>query len=97
MDHVPIEGVIVGVLQAALSKYPWLMVFITILGVFRAVFKPLMLVFEKLAGATPTLVDDQMLNSFKASKWYKGMSWFVDYAMSIKLPQLPPVDDQKPK
>lgn len=68
------------------QKYPNAVMVLTAVGVLRAIFKPLMGVWEAYVASTPSVSDDEVLNNFKTSKLYKALAWFVDYAASIKLP-----------
>lgn len=68
------------------GKYPSVVMVFTVVGVLRAVFKPIMAVAEKYVEATPTISDDELLGKVKASAIYKGIAWLVDYVSSIKLP-----------
>ena len=68
------------------SKYPTATMIFTAVGVLRAVFKPLMAVWESYVASTPTVNDDEVLKTFKSSGLYKALAWIVDYAASIKLP-----------
>jgi hypothetical protein len=68
------------------QKNPSLLGFFAAMGVFRAVFKPIMLLLEKYVEATPSKSDDEKLEKLKANKHYKALVVVVDYLMSIKLP-----------
>lgn len=52
----------------------------------RAVFKPLMSLIHTVVESTPSTSDDEALSKFEQSKIYKGLSWVIDYLLSIKLP-----------
>jgi len=69
------------------SKYPQLSVVFLVMGVFRAVFKPALLLAEKYVEATPSKDDDEKLAAFKQSKAYQVLSFLADYLLSIKLPK----------
>lgn len=68
------------------TNYPVGAAILMVLGVFRAIFKPLMSVWEAYVKSTPSDSDDKILEGFKASKVYKILVWLVDYLLSIKLP-----------
>lgn len=70
-----------------MQKYPNLMSAFVVMGVLRAVFKPLMTVFEAYVVATPSKDDDSLLAKVKASKSYALVAYVLDYAASIKLPK----------
>lgn len=69
------------------AKYPWALIVVSVIGTFRVLFKPTMTYIETVVASTETKVDDNFLASLKESKIYKGISWVVDYLLSIKLPQ----------
>jgi hypothetical protein len=77
-----LEGAIVGFL----GSNPKLAVLLTVIGVLRAVFKPLMTVIDVYVQSTPSTEDDSKWAAIKATKWYKWAAWVIDYFMSIKLP-----------
>ncbi len=72
-------------------QYPILMTIVMVLGIFRAVFKPIMSVLQAYVLATPTKDDDAQFETFQKSKAYATLVWLVDYLASIKIPE------QKPK
>jgi hypothetical protein len=67
------------------GKYPMLVAVFSIVGVLRAVFKPLMSLIEAYVGATESKKDDAVVEGFKAGKIYKAIVWFIDYFSSIKI------------
>lgn len=79
------EYIIEIVLMLA-QKNPALLGVFALMGVLRAVFKPLMLLLDKFVEATPSKSDDAWLEKLKASKHYQAFAIFVDYISSIKLP-----------
>lgn len=78
--------------QTAL-QYPVLLTLFLVLGVFRAIFKPLMSLVEVYVKATGSASQQATLDGFEKSKFYSALVWFVDFLMSVKLPvQQPPKD-----
>ena len=71
------------------TKFPFMSAVIMIMGVFRVIFKPTMTWISQVVEATPTKKDDEFWAKVQASSIYKKVSWFVDYLLSIKLPQAP--------
>ena len=71
-------------------KYPSVMAVVVVLGIFRMVFKPLVTTYQAYVDATPGKEDDERFEEIKSSSAYKSVSWFVDYLLSIKLPQAKP-------
>jgi hypothetical protein len=69
------------------QKHPGLLSAFAIIGVLRAIFKPMMVVLEAYVDATPSKADDGWLAKFKAGKVYAGIAFILDYAASIKLPK----------
>lgn len=80
-----IESIIPFVLSLV-DKYPASATVFMVIGVLRAVFKPIMTVLAAYVEATPTQADDEWLAKLQENKFYKYFAWFVDYAASIKLP-----------
>lgn len=70
-----------------LGKYPNLMSAFVVIGVLRAIFKPIMVVMDEYVKATPSPDDDSKWAKFKEGKIYAGLAFFFDYAASIKLPK----------
>lgn len=60
---------------------------LVILGVFRAIFKPIMTLLHTYVESTPSKSDNEKLEKFKQTKTYQFLVWFVDYLTSIKLPK----------
>jgi hypothetical protein len=70
-----------------MANHPHLSAVLVVIGVFRAVFKPIMTVLEAYVGATESTKDNELLEKIKGSKTYKVLVWLVDYTASIKLPK----------
>lgn len=81
------EAVLIPFLADMAQQYPVAMAVMVWFGVFRAVFKPLMLAIDSYFTATPSKEDDAKWASLKSSKIYQGLVWLVDYSTSIKLPK----------
>jgi hypothetical protein len=56
-----------------------------IMGVSRAVFKPLMSVLHAYADATESKEDNQLLSKFESSPAYKTIVYVLDWTTSIKI------------
>ena len=69
------------------QKYPGLLSAFAVMGVLRAIFKPMMVMLEAYASSTESKKDDEWLAKFKAGKFYAGLAFVLDYAASIKLPK----------
>lgn len=70
-----------------MMKYPSIASVFVVIGVLRAVFKPLMTLLEKYVEATPSESDNELLKKVMSSKVYAALQWFLDYTASIKLPK----------
>lgn len=68
------------------SKYPVLLTIFAVMGVLRAVFKPLFLFLDAVVIATPGPGDNEILAKVKASKPYQLVATALDYIASVKLP-----------
>ena len=77
------EELILGLLV----KYPVVGTILMVVGVARAIFKPIMSVAAAYVKATPSLKDDAAFEGVEGSKIYKSIAWFLDYTLSIKLPK----------
>lgn len=80
-------NVVASTLANLAVQYPWVMAIVVVMGVFRAIFKPIMTVVEKYVEATPSKSDDAFLAKIKESKVYRAVAWFADYLLSVKLPK----------
>jgi len=78
-----------------LSKSPLFGSAIVMLGTFRLIFKPIMSALMQIVDVTETKTDNEMLQKILDSKWYKVLSWVLDYAVSLKTPQMSKSDDKK--
>ena len=68
-------------------NHPELASVFIVIGVLRAVFKPIQLVVDKYVEATPDKDDDGKWEKIKDSKAYKFIAWLLDYSASIKIPR----------
>ena len=76
---------LVPMLQSAIVKYPKVMIFVSIMGTFRMVFKPLVTFAHAYVAATPSTSDDLKLEKVEASKPFRAIKFLVDYFTSIKV------------
>lgn len=79
------------------QKYPSLVAVFSVIGIMRAIFKPLMSLIESFVLATESKKDDMVLESAKASKIYKAIVWLIDYLASIKVDKLKVAAKDEPK
>lgn len=68
------------------AKYPTAASILIVIGILRAVFKPLQGVVEAYVKATPSLEDDGKWQKIQQHKAFKAVAWLIDYTASIKLP-----------
>jgi hypothetical protein len=90
-DAAPIAPAIVPAVNAPgwlldlVTKYPWLATFVTVLGVFRAIAKPIWSLVLATVAATPTKADDNFIDEQEHSTWWKYLSYAIDWIFSIKV------------
>ena len=91
MDYVsiiePIWKEIGPIIINFAERFPIITSIILILGTFRLSMKPIMSAIEKYVLNTASKKDDKFLNSFKNNIFYKIFVFFLDWAVSIKLPK----------
>lgn len=68
-------------------KYPAIASVLMLMGVLRAVFKPLMSLLHAYVEATPSEKDNELLKKIMDSKAYSVIQYILDYTASIKLPK----------
>lgn len=76
---------IVGFLQGAAEKMPWILSILAIMGTCRVVLKPLFAFLHTAADATETDKDNKALEKIEGSKIYKGFAFVLDWLFSWKL------------
>ena len=69
------------------AKYPAFASVFMLMGILRAIFKPLMGLLHTYVEATPSDKDNKMLEDLKKSKGYASLVWLLDYFGSVKLPK----------
>jgi len=68
-------------------KYPATASVLMVMGVLRAVFKPLFALLQAYVASTPSAADDAVLARIEKSKVVTTAAFVLDYVASIKLPQ----------
>lgn len=76
-----------GLLLLMVQKYPLVSTILFVMGALRTVIKPFMVFYEKHVAETPETTDDEKLAGIKSAKWYKALSFVLDYTASVKLPK----------
>jgi len=68
-------------------NYPEAIAVLSLIGVLRAINKPLFALLRAYAAATKTLRDDEFLIEVEKSKAYQYFVFVLDYLTSVKLPK----------
>lgn len=76
----------VSILSNFAATHPWLASTFMVVGMCRAIFKPLMAFLHSIADVTPSTKDNELLAKAESSKVYSVLSFALDYVASIKLP-----------
>jgi uncharacterized protein (UPF0254 family) len=80
------EQAVVAFVLGLAQKYPLALSVFSVVGVLRAVFKPIVSGLRAVADATPSPKDNALLDKVEGGKVFKAVAWFIDYISSIKLP-----------
>jgi hypothetical protein len=81
-----LEEVIQNVMVMAAQKYPVVLGLFSVIGLMRAINKPLFAFLRTIAKETVTTKDDTLIDSIEQSKVYKSITFVLDWALSVKLP-----------
>lgn len=63
----------------------WLVAFFTIVGILRTCLKPIFSLLHKLAAATPSTADDQVVDRIERSGFVSAITYLLDWLTSIKI------------
>lgn len=74
-----------GFVEPLVVKYPVLATVLMLIGILRAIFKPIVTYLENRAAATPDTADDEKIKAVEASGWYRALAWVLDFGASIKV------------
>lgn len=66
-------------------KYPMVVTIFTVVGILRAINKPLFALLHSYAEATVSKKDDEAVLKIESSKAYTSLVFVLDYLMSIKI------------
>ena len=80
------EALLISLLASAVEQYPVLTSIFIVIGLLRAINKPLFALLRAYAVQTESKADDEFLDQVEASKLYKTISFVLDWTTSIKLP-----------
>lgn len=67
------------------NQYPALASVFMVIGVLRAINKPLFVFLRSVADATPSEKDNQLLDQVERSAVYGYLVFFLDYFASVKI------------
>lgn len=67
------------------AKYPLVVSILSLVGLLRLVFKPVLAWLHARAAATPGTEDDERLARVEASWWMRVLRFLLDWGASIKL------------
>ena len=81
------EEFLIPFLVTAAQQYPMLMTILMVIGVLRAVNKPLFALWRSYVQATPTKADDEILDTIERSKITKAILFVLDWTASIRIPE----------
>jgi hypothetical protein len=59
---------------------------VAVMGTARLILKPVMVALQSIVDSTQTPADNEWLKKLQESKFYKTLSFILDYVFSIKLP-----------
>jgi uncharacterized membrane protein len=84
MDQI--IAIVAPIVLGFVSKFPIAAGILMVVGVCRAVFKPVFAVARAYVQATPGKSDDETLDKVEQSKVVKGLAFVLDWFTSVKLP-----------
>lgn len=67
------------------AKHPMFSMILMVIGFLRLINKPLFGLLRMVVGATSTKKDDEILSAVEESKFYKMLTYALDWFGSIKL------------
>ena len=74
-------------ISALIEKYPILAQVFMVMGILRAVNKPLFSLLQAYAEATASKSDNELLAKIMGSKVYGWVNYGLDWSASVKLPK----------
>lgn len=76
---------VAGFIADLAVKYPWVTAALSIIGILRLVFKPIMTLLAQRAAATESTEDDDRLVAVQKSWAFRALAWVLDYTASVKI------------
>jgi hypothetical protein len=74
------------ILEGLMGQWGVLAQVVMVMGVARAVMKPLCIAAKAVAAATPSAKDDELVAKLEASRVARAIVFVLDYIFSLKLP-----------
>lgn len=84
------EDALVAFLTPILSSHPILVSILSVIGILRAINKPLFALLHAYVLSTPTPKDDSILDAVEKSPITKAVLFVLDWTTSIKIPPKAP-------
>lgn len=81
-------AVAASLIQSFANTHPWVATFLAVMAVARAIAKPLFSLFESSLGADNAIA--KKLAAAESGSIYKGISWALDFLLSVKLHLIAP-------
>jgi len=78
-----------------IAKYPIMAQVFVVIGVMRAINKPLFALLKAYVDQTASTSDNELLNKIMSSKIYSYFQFILDWSTSVKLPKAPGPDQTK--
>lgn len=72
-----------------IAKYPIMAQVFVVIGVMRAINKPLFALLQSYVDATASKADNELLAKIMGSKIYGYFCFLLDWSTSVKMPQAP--------
>lgn len=79
------------------QNHPIVLSILAVIGVLRAINKPLFALLHAYVIATPSTSDDALLSSVEQNKFVRALLFALDWTASIKLPPPQPPIPELPK
>ena len=81
------ESFILNLLVGLVKGHPYFSAIVMVMGVLRAINKPLFMFIHSIVDATPTDADNKFVDQVEKSQVMKAINFILDYFGSIKLPK----------
>lgn len=78
-----------------IAKYPIMAQVFVVIGVMRAINKPLFALVQAYVDSTASKSDNELLAKIMGSSIYKYLCFLLDWSTSVKMPQAAPKEELK--